>query len=174
MGPFRNVQYGSKGLRIDLYSIWPNPIFSKSYLSPNPKIQCLSSPPTFVPTTRFNKCLWRVHPPCGLNLAPEAQGFIHVEFSPSRQGSENVLLQPDGLRSVPAVGRLLSARDRPSVYGRRAFFFFGKTILSTAVGDRMKAETCYRKRKRSAENKIHSGHISLRPPATIRVRLRLN
>lgn len=59
--------------------------------------------------------LWHIHSPCRFNLAPEAEGFIYVEFSLSCQGSENVLLQPDGLSSVPAVGWLLSARNRSSV-----------------------------------------------------------
>lgn len=52
-----------------------------------------------------------VHTPCRFNLAPEAEGFIYIEFALSCQRSENVLLQPDGLCSVPAVGWLLSARD---------------------------------------------------------------
>lgn len=58
-----------------------------------------------------------MHSPRRFNLAPKAEGFIDVEFALSCQGSENVLLQPDGLCSVPAVGWLLSARDRSSVYG---------------------------------------------------------
>ncbi len=58
-----------------------------------------------------------MHSPSRLNLAPEAEGFIYVEFALSCQGSENVLLQPDGLCSVPAVGWLLSATDISSVYG---------------------------------------------------------
>lgn len=62
------------------------------------------------------QCLWHVHSPCRFNLAPEAEGFIHIQFALSCQGSENVLLQPDGLRSVPAIGWLLSAIDRWSVY----------------------------------------------------------
>lgn len=61
--------------------------------------------------------LWNGHSPCRFNLAPEAEGFIYVEFSLSCQGSEYVLLQPDGLCSVPAVGWLLSAGDRSSFYG---------------------------------------------------------
>lgn len=61
--------------------------------------------------------LWHVHSPCRFNLAPEAEGFIYVELALSCQGSENVLLQPDGLGPVPAIGWLLSARDKSSVYG---------------------------------------------------------
>lgn len=84
------------------------------------------SSPTFLLATRLSlrqmymnerRHLWHVHSPRRFNLAPEAEGFIHVEFALSCQGSENVLLQPDGLCSVPAVGWLLSARDRSSVYG---------------------------------------------------------
>lgn len=49
------------------------------------------------------------HSPRRFNLAPEAEGFVHVEFAMSCQGSENVLLQPDDFCSVPAVAWLLSA-----------------------------------------------------------------
>lgn len=50
--------------------------------------------------------------PCRFDLAPEAQRFVNVEFALSRQSREDVLLQPDDLRSVPAVGRLLSGDRR--------------------------------------------------------------
>lgn len=53
-----------------------------------------------------------VHSPSWFNLAPEAEGFIDIEFPLSCQGCENVLLQPDGLCSVPAVARLLPAGDK--------------------------------------------------------------
>lgn len=52
--------------------------------------------------------------PRRFNLAPEAEGFVHIKFALSCQGGEDILLQPDDLRSVPAVGRLLSARHRSS------------------------------------------------------------
>lgn len=61
--------------------------------------------------------LWHVHSPGRFNLAPEALRFIDIELALSRQGSENVLLQPDGLCSVPAVCWLLSARDTSAVQG---------------------------------------------------------
>lgn len=52
--------------------------------------------------------------PCRLDLTPEAQSFVDVELALSRQSRENVLLQPDDLRSVPAVGGLLSGDDTAS------------------------------------------------------------
>lgn len=61
--------------------------------------------------------LWHVHSPGRFNLAPEALRFIDIELALSRQGSENVLLQPDGLCSVPAVRWLLSARDTSAIQG---------------------------------------------------------
>lgn len=61
-------------------------------------------------------CIYHIHSPCRFNLAPEAEGFIHIEFALSCQCSKNVLLQPDGLRSVPTVGWLISARDIHSLW----------------------------------------------------------
>lgn len=63
------------------------------------------------------QCLWHTYSPRRFNLAPEAESFIHIKFGLSCQGCENVLFQPDGLRSVPAVGGLLSATDKWPVYG---------------------------------------------------------
>lgn len=57
-----------------------------------------------------------VHSPCWFNLAPEAEGFIDIEFPLSCQGSENVLLQSDRLRSVPTVAWLLPVKDKSDVY----------------------------------------------------------
>lgn len=57
-----------------------------------------------------------MHSPGRFDLAPEAEGFIDIEFALSCQSSENVLLQPDGLCSVPTVGWLLSARDSSEIY----------------------------------------------------------
>lgn len=57
-----------------------------------------------------------MHSPRRFNLAPEAERFVDVQFALSCHGSENVLLQPDGLCSLPAVGWLLSARDGSEVY----------------------------------------------------------
>lgn len=70
------------------------------------------------PPVGFDSVYDDVHSPRWFNLAPEAQGFIDIEFSLSCQGCENVLLQPDGLRSVPAVARLLAAGDKSGAYDK--------------------------------------------------------
>lgn len=59
-----------------------------------------------------------LHSPRWFNLAPEAEGFIDIEFPLSCQGGENVLLQPDGLRSVPTVAGLLPAKEKSDVYDK--------------------------------------------------------
>lgn len=64
------------------------------------------------PPVGFDSIYNDVHSPRWFDLAPEAEGFIDVELFLSCQGSENVLLQPDGLRPVPAVARLLPAGDK--------------------------------------------------------------
>lgn len=70
------------------------------------------------PPVGFDSIYDDVHSPCWFNLAPEAEGFIDIEVSLSCQGCENVLLQPDGLRSVPAVARLLPAGDKSGAYDK--------------------------------------------------------
>lgn len=70
------------------------------------------------PPVGFDRVYDDVHSPCWFNLAPEAEGFIDIEFSLSCQGCENVLLQPDGLRPVPAVARLLPAGDKSGAYDK--------------------------------------------------------
>lgn len=50
--------------------------------------------------------------PGRLDLAPEAECFIDVQLALAGQRGEYVLLQADGGRSVPAVGRLLTGSGR--------------------------------------------------------------
>lgn len=82
-------------------------------------------PSIYVPSSWMWQHLWHVHSPGRFNLAPEALRFIDVELALSRQGSENVLLQPDGLCSVPTVCWLLSARDTSAGQGS---VFFQNTV----------------------------------------------